>query len=76
MDVVGRIYVSAEGINAQISCPKHRVEEFKKYYSTHWPIFDKIRFNPAMSEGKAFKKLHVRIKGQVRTIYRSNFAKW
>ncbi|KAG0085656.1 hypothetical protein BGZ92_008819 [Podila epicladia] len=65
MDVVGRIYVSAEGINAQISCPKHRVEEFKKYYSTHWPIFDKIRFNPAMSEGKAFRKLHVRIKGQL-----------
>lgn len=68
MDVVGRIYLSAEGINAQVSCPKHRVEEFKKYYSTHWPIFDKIRFNPAMSEGKAFKKLHVRIKGQVGAI--------
>ncbi|KAF9924874.1 hypothetical protein FBU30_005248 [Linnemannia zychae] len=65
MDVVGRIYVSTEGINAQISCPKNRVEEFKAYYSTHWPIFDKIRFNPAMSEGKAFKKLHVRIKGQL-----------
>ncbi|KAF9186079.1 hypothetical protein BGZ51_002267 [Haplosporangium sp. Z 767] len=65
MDVVGRIYVSAEGINAQISCPKTRVQEFKDYYATHWPIFDKIRFNPAMSEGKAFKKLHVRIKGQL-----------
>ncbi|KAF9141266.1 hypothetical protein BG015_001348 [Linnemannia schmuckeri] len=65
MDVVGRIYVSAEGINAQISCPKDRVEDFKAYYATHWPIFDKIRFNPAMSEGKAFKKLHVRIKGQL-----------
>lgn len=65
MDVVGRIYVSAEGINAQISCPKDRVEDFKDYYATQWPIFDKIRFNPAMSEGKAFKKLHVRIKGQV-----------
>ncbi|KAF9084818.1 hypothetical protein BGX23_010189 [Mortierella sp. AD031] len=65
MDVVGRIYVSAEGINAQISCPKDRVDSFKSYYSTHWPIFDKIRFNPAMSEGKAFKKLHVRIRGQL-----------
>ncbi|KAF9545451.1 hypothetical protein EC957_010981 [Mortierella hygrophila] len=65
MDVVGRIYVSAEGINAQISCPKDRVEDFKDYYATQWPIFDKIRFNPAMSEGKAFKKLHVRIKGQL-----------
>ncbi|KAG0346580.1 hypothetical protein BG004_001381 [Podila humilis] len=65
MDIVGRIYVSAEGINAQISCPKERVEEFKKYYSSHWPIFDKIRFNLAMTEGKAFKKLHVRIKGQL-----------
>ncbi|KAG0196572.1 hypothetical protein BGX28_009984 [Mortierella sp. GBA30] len=65
MDVVGRIYVSTEGINAQISCPKALVEEFKSYYSTHWPIFDKIRFNPAMSEGKAFKKLHVRIRDQL-----------
>ncbi|KAG0253973.1 hypothetical protein BG011_006039 [Mortierella polycephala] len=65
MDVVGRIYVSAEGINAQISCPKTRVQQFKDYYATHWPIFDKIRFNPAMSEGKAFKKLHIRIKGQL-----------
>ncbi|KAG0276106.1 hypothetical protein BGZ95_008002 [Linnemannia exigua] len=65
MDVVGRVYISAEGINAQISCPRDRVEAFKAYYSTNWPIFDKIRFNPAMSEGKAFKKLHVRIKGQL-----------
>ncbi|ORZ19146.1 Rhodanese-like domain-containing protein [Lobosporangium transversale] len=65
MDVVGRIYVSSEGINAQISCPKNRVEEFKTYYATHWPIFNKIRFNPAMSEGKAFKKLHVRAKKQL-----------
>ncbi|KAI7816132.1 Rhodanese-like domain-containing protein [Gamsiella multidivaricata] len=65
MDVVGRIYVSAEGINAQISCPKDQVEQFKEYYATHWPIFDKIRFNPAMSEGKAFKKLHVRVKKQL-----------
>ncbi|KAF8928487.1 hypothetical protein BGZ58_009617 [Dissophora ornata] len=65
MDVVGRIYVSTEGINAQISCPKSRVEDFKNYYATHWPIFDKIRFNRAMSEGKAFKKLHVRVKSQL-----------
>ncbi|KAF9277347.1 hypothetical protein BGZ68_009371 [Mortierella alpina] len=65
MDVVGRIYISTEGINAQISCPKGRADEFKSYYSTQWPIFDKIRFNPAMSEGKAFKKLHVRVKSQL-----------
>ncbi|KAG0324815.1 hypothetical protein BGZ99_001431 [Dissophora globulifera] len=65
MDVVGRIYVSTEGINAQISCPKDRVDEFKKYYAKHWPIFDKIRFNPAMTEGKAFKKLHVRVRTQL-----------
>ncbi|KAF9351269.1 hypothetical protein BGX26_010675 [Mortierella sp. AD094] len=65
MDVVGRIYVSTEGINAQISCPKDRVELFKEYYATHWSIFDKIRFNPAMSEGRAFKKLHIRIKKQL-----------
>ncbi|CAO3571616.1 unnamed protein product [Mortierella alpina] len=65
MDVVGRIYISTEGINAQISCPKGRVDEFKRYYSTQWPVFDKIRFNPAMSEGKAFKKLHVRVKSQL-----------
>ncbi|KAG0298857.1 hypothetical protein BGZ98_010448 [Dissophora globulifera] len=65
MDVVGRIYVSTEGINAQISCPKDRVDEFKLYYAKHWPIFDKIRFNPAMTEGKAFKKLHVRVRTQL-----------
>ncbi|KAK3828504.1 MAG: hypothetical protein J3Q66DRAFT_275245 [Benniella sp.] len=67
MDVVGRIYVSTEGINAQISCPKNRVDAFKAYYARHWPIFDKIRFNPAMSEGRAFKKLHVRVKDQLVT---------
>ncbi|KAF9584714.1 hypothetical protein BGW38_005457 [Lunasporangiospora selenospora] len=65
LNVVGRIYISEEGINAQISCPKDRVEEFKEYYSTHWPIFDKVRFNRAMSEGRAFKKLHVRIRKQL-----------
>ncbi|KAF9996032.1 hypothetical protein BGZ65_008359, partial [Modicella reniformis] len=65
MDVVGRIYISTEGINAQISCPKNRVDQFKDYYSQHWSIFDKIRFNPAMSESKAFKKLHIRVKNQL-----------
>ncbi|KAF9976390.1 hypothetical protein BGZ73_008668 [Actinomortierella ambigua] len=65
MDVVGRIYVSTEGMNAQISCPKDREGEFKSYFADHWPIFDKIRFNRAMSEGKAFKKLHVRVKRQL-----------
>ncbi|KAG0234432.1 hypothetical protein BGW42_006642 [Actinomortierella wolfii] len=65
MNVVGRIYVSTEGMNAQISCPKDREEEFKTYFADHWPIFDKLRFNRAMSEGKAFKKLHVRVKRQL-----------
>ncbi|KAG0270059.1 hypothetical protein DFQ27_000716 [Actinomortierella ambigua] len=65
MDVVGRIYVSTEGMNAQISCPKNREEEFKTYFAEHWSVFDKIRFNRAMSEGKAFKKLHVRVKRQL-----------
>ena len=31
LDVLGRIYVSKEGINAQISIPEHLLDNFKKY---------------------------------------------
>ena len=59
-DVYGRTYVSSEGINAQISIPMNRFEEFKTHlYSISF--LDGLRLNMAIEDdGKSFYKLKIK----------------
>ena len=59
LDVLGRIYVAPEGINAQVSVPEEQLEFFKKYiYSI--PFLNGIRLNTAVQDnGKSFFKLKI-----------------
>jgi UPF0176 protein len=64
-DVLGRIYVALEGINAQISVPESHLESFKTYlYSIHW--LDQTRLNVAVQDdGKSFFKLKILVRKKI-----------
>ena len=64
INVLGRIYIANEGINAQISIPENSWNQFllliKKY-----PFLKKIKIKQAVQEGKSFLKLKILIKNEI-----------
>ena len=65
LEVLGRIYLAEEGINAQLSVPKHNWEVFvKQVYS--YSFFKDVIFKKAVEDdGKSFFKLTVKIRPQI-----------
>lgn len=65
LDVLGRIYVASEGINAQVSVPESQLEFFKKYlYSISF--LNGIRLNTAVQDnGKSFFKLKILVRKKI-----------
>src|SRR6187402_3574496 len=65
IDVLGRIYVASEGINAQISVPDEQVEQFRNYlYSISF--LNGIRLNVAVQDtGKSFFKLKILVRKKI-----------
>ncbi len=63
--VFGRIYVASEGINAQVSVPTERLDEFRSHlYSLHG--FDNIRLNTAVDDnGKSFYVLDIKVRKRI-----------
>jgi UPF0176 protein len=63
--VLGRIYVAAEGINAQISVPEQGFDSFKTYlYSIPW--LNGVRLNIAVDDnGKSFFKLKILVRKKI-----------
>ena len=62
--VMGRTYVAHEGINAQISVPTDRLEDFKSHlYSISF--LDGIRLNYTVDEGKSFFKLTIKVRDKI-----------
>lgn len=65
LDVLGRIYLANEGINAQISVPKENLEVFRKYLYSHEPL-DGLRLNIAVDDdGKSFYVLDVKVRKKI-----------
>ena len=64
LDVLGRIYVSKEGINAQISIPEHSLDSFKNYIHS-FEIFNDIKFKNAFEEGISFLKLKILVRDEI-----------
>ncbi len=63
--VLGRTYVSSEGINGQISVPEPAFEAFRTHLYSY-PFLDGIRLNLAVEDQKeAFLKLIVRIRPKI-----------
>ena len=64
LGVMGRTYVAQEGINAQISVPSDRLEDFKSHlYSISF--LDGVRLNYTVDEGKSFFKLTIKVRDKI-----------
>ena len=65
LDVLGRIYVAPEGINAQLSLPVENFEVFKAYlFETSF--LENIRLNIAVEQdNKSFLKLKIKVKSKI-----------
>jgi UPF0176 protein len=63
--VLGRIYVSAEGINAQISVPTENLELFKQHLFSI-AFLRGVRLNTAVDDnGKSFFKLKILVRNKI-----------
>lgn len=65
MDILGRIYIASEGINAQISVPSDQLEVFKETLYTIG-FLDGVRLNVAIEDdGKSFYVLKIKLKHRI-----------
>ena len=65
LDVLGRIYVALEGINAQISVPSPAVESFRSLLYAI-PFLNGVRLNTAIEDdGKSFFKLKILVRKKI-----------
>ncbi|KAI9481179.1 MAG: hypothetical protein EXX96DRAFT_481969 [Benjaminiella poitrasii] len=69
LGIVGRIYISKEGINAQISCPEECLSKLREYHKNYLtPYFggDLMDLNIGTEHGRrSFRTLHIRIRKQL-----------
>ncbi|MBT3443690.1 MAG: rhodanese-related sulfurtransferase [Flavobacteriaceae bacterium] len=65
MDVLGRIYVAHEGINAQLSVPAPRFEDFKNFLDSI-SFLKGVRLNIAIEQdNESFLKLKVKVREKI-----------
>jgi len=64
LDILGRIYIAEEGINAQTSIPEHNFENFEKSLNSY-KEFNNINIKSAYVEGLSFLKLTIKIKEEI-----------
>jgi UPF0176 protein len=62
LKVLGRVYLAKEGINAQISVPENRYEEFAEHLNE---LFPKIPLKFALEEAESFYKLIVKVRKKI-----------
>lgn len=65
LDVLGRIYVANEGINAQLSLPAENFNEFKTNLD-NIPFLVNVRLNIAVEQdNKSFLKLKIKVRNKI-----------
>lgn len=65
LDVLGRIYVAQEGINAQLSVPADNFEAFKAHLDSI-SFLENVRLNIAIEQNdKSFLKLKVKVRDKI-----------
>lgn len=66
LNVFGRIYIAHEGINAQISVPESKFEQFKETLYNFSPELDGLRLNIAIDDdGKSFWVLKIKVRTKI-----------
>jgi len=64
LSALGRVYISEEGINAQISIPENKYIDFINYINSY-DEFKNIQLKNAVQEGNSFYKLIIKIKNEI-----------
>lgn len=65
LGVLGRIYVSGEGVNAQISVPSKKFKAFEQFINEH-EVLSGIRLNIAIeNENESFLKLKIKTRKKI-----------
>ena len=64
LNIFGRVYVSAEGINAQVSCPEQNWDTFIQSINS-FSAFKDIPVKRAVKDGKSFYKLIIKVKDEI-----------
>ena len=65
LDVLGRIYIATEGINAQLSVPAENFNDFKEHLDTI-SFLENVRLNVAIEhDNYAFLKLKVKVRDKI-----------
>ena len=64
MKILGRIYVSTEGVNAQISVPEHHKKDLLDYMNSR-DEFSGAYMKEAVEDGESFYKLKIKIKDEI-----------
>lgn len=65
LEVLGRIYIATEGINAQLSVPAENFNKFKKHLDTV-SFLENVRLNIAIEHDNfAFLKLKVKVRNKI-----------
>ena len=64
LSALGRVYISKEGINAQISIPENKYIDFINYINSY-DEFKNIQLKNAVQEGNSFYKLIIKIKNEI-----------
>lgn len=75
LNVLGRIYVAHEGINAQLSVPSVQLNALREYLDSY-PFLRNIRLNLAVEDdGKSFFTLAVKVRNKIVAdgLYEENF---
>ena len=62
--ILGRVYIAAEGINAQISVPEPHWDQFLETLNSRG-VLAKIPLKHAVQEGQSFLKLAIRVKQEI-----------
>jgi len=64
LSVLGRIYLSREGVNAQLSVPEQNWDKFKMAINANH-VFKGVKFKIATNQEKSFFKLTVKVKDKI-----------
>ena len=64
LNILGRIYVANEGINAQISIPEHNWTIFKDYVNSE-DLLKEVKLKKAVKEGSSFIKIKILVKNEI-----------
>ena len=64
LQILGRIYIASEGINAQLSCPENNWNLFVETIRSH-EFLNNIPIKKAIQDGTSFYKLTIKVKEEI-----------